>query len=118
MEEEYILDYVRMLNGCLPSDIRVLAQAHVPNTFNSRYKKHGLINSEYFCDRYECKYRVYKYFFYKRELNLERMNEAGKKFVGSYDFRNFCKLNLTNTANHVYLLDIMERDLMCLTVER
>jgi tRNA pseudouridine38/39 synthase len=30
-------EYIKMLNGCLPRDIRVLAAVEVPEKFNARY---------------------------------------------------------------------------------
>lgn len=57
------MDYVKMLNGVLPDDIRVLAAAEVHKDFNSRF---------------ECDYRVYKYFFIKNNMNIEKIEEAAK----------------------------------------
>jgi tRNA pseudouridine38/39 synthase len=80
------LDYAKMINGCLPDDIRVLASHEVPDSFNARF---------------DCRGRVYKYFFVKANLDIEKMKEAGKKYLGEHDFRNFCRLDVTNTVNYV-----------------
>mgnify|MGYP003878234021 FL=1 len=34
--EDEVLDYVKMINGTLPADIRVLGQALVDSSFNAR----------------------------------------------------------------------------------
>ncbi len=33
------MDYVKMINGCLPEDIRILSCVEVPDNFNARYSK-------------------------------------------------------------------------------
>lgn len=74
MHEE--LDYVRMLNAVLPVDVRVTGWCPVEEEFSAR-----------FC----AGYRVYRYYFPKRGMNIAHMQEAAKHLVGTHDFRNFCK---------------------------
>jgi len=45
-----------MINGCLPDDIRILSHKVVPDEFNARF---------------DCKERIYKYFFIQNCLNIE-----------------------------------------------
>jgi tRNA pseudouridine38/39 synthase len=73
-----------MLNAILPEDIRVLACKEVTDDFNARYW---------------CTKRSYKYFFVKNNLNIEIMKSAIKNFIGTHNFINYCKMNLTNTVN-------------------
>ena len=73
-----------MLNAILPDDIRILACEEVSDEFNARY----------WCTR-----RSYKYFFPKNTLNIKAMEEAIKYFIGTHNFLNFCKSNLTNTVH-------------------
>ena len=80
------LDYVGMLNGVLPPDIRVLAWAPVPERFSARFS---------------CTGRTYKYFFMKRDLDIGRMRAGAAHLVGEHDFRNFCKMDVVTTSNFV-----------------
>jgi tRNA pseudouridine38/39 synthase len=89
-------DYVKMINGCLPADIRVLSTADVPDNFNARY----LIDFDKYHKRYDCKLRIYKYLFLKGDLNIKKMQNAAVNFMGEHDFRNFCKLNITDTITY------------------
>ncbi|XP_030064881.1 tRNA pseudouridine(38/39) synthase isoform X1 [Microcaecilia unicolor] len=73
--------YAHMLNRVLPPDIRVLAWTLVEPTFSARFS---------------CLHRTYRYFFPRAELNLELMNAAAQKYVGTHDFRNFCKMDVGN----------------------
>jgi len=69
-------NYSVMLNHVLPPDIRVIAFALVPPHFDARFS---------------CIFRQYKYFFLKDDMDLERMQRAADKLIGTHDFRNFCK---------------------------
>ncbi|KAL8893882.1 MAG: hypothetical protein Q9192_004831, partial [Flavoplaca navasiana] len=97
------IPYPQILNRLLPPGIRVLAWCPSPPAD--------------FSARFSCEERCYKYFFTQpaftptvghesllsakgghnrqREgwLNIEAMHEAAKKFEGSHDFRNFCKVD-------------------------
>lgn len=75
------LDYPRILNKVLPEDIRVLAWAPVSSEHSARFN---------------CRRRVYRYFFPRRDLNLQLMRDAANRLVGEHDFRNLCKLSLRN----------------------
>eukprot|EP01134_Creolimax_fragrantissima_P000363 CFRG0363T1 len=80
------LCYPRMLNGVLPSDIRVTAWAPVEKTFNARF---------------DCESRTYKYHFISTGLNIAAMAEAATHLEGTHDFRNFCKIdNTKHVPNH------------------
>ncbi|KAL8951379.1 MAG: hypothetical protein Q9222_002657 [Ikaeria aurantiellina] len=98
------IPYPQILNRLLPSEIRVLAWCPSPPAD--------------FSARFHCEERRYKYFFTQpafapkissrrasdagRANNLAReegwleiraMQEAARKFRGSHDFRNFCKVD-------------------------
>ncbi|KAL9622391.1 MAG: hypothetical protein Q9160_003234 [Pyrenula sp. 1 TL-2023] len=114
------LPYIAMLNGLLPSDIRVLAWCpDPPPEFDARFS---------------CQERRYKYFFTNpafaplpgaigltdgqglqaslREgwLDIEAMREGARRLVGLHDFRNFCKIDpskqLTNFLRRITHADI------------
>ncbi|KAG0429987.1 hypothetical protein HPB47_023101 [Ixodes persulcatus] len=75
------LDYVKILNGVLPPDIRVLAWAPAEPSFSARF---------------DCQGRTYRYFLPKGNLDVQRIQEAAKLLVGEHDFRNLCKMDVGN----------------------
>ena len=79
-------NYVSRLNALLPEDIRILDTKTVSKDFSSRF---------------DANWREYRYFFMKKNLNLDKMQEACQKLIGEHDFRNFCKMNLLATTNHI-----------------
>ncbi|KAL8159959.1 hypothetical protein V2J09_001496 [Rumex salicifolius] len=79
------IDYVRVINGALPNDIRVIGWCPAPVDLHARFS---------------CLSREYKYFFWRENLDISAMENAGRKFVGEYDFRNFCKMDAVNV--HIY----------------
>ncbi|KAI0901007.1 pseudouridine synthase [Annulohypoxylon nitens] len=115
------LPYCRMLNRLLPPDIRMLAWCPTtPPEFSARY---------------ECRERQYRYFFTQPAfvplpqsmenpdvakttkikggwLDIEAMRAAAKKFEGTHDFRNFCKVDPCKTQmnfeREVFESDIVE----------
>ncbi|NWJ06089.1 PUS3 synthase, partial [Crypturellus undulatus] len=75
------LRYAHMLNRVLPPDIRVLAWAPVEADFSARFS---------------CLRRTYRYFFPAAGLDAARMDAAARRFVGTHDFRNLCKMDVAN----------------------
>ncbi|VAH57326.1 unnamed protein product [Triticum turgidum subsp. durum] len=51
-------------------------------------------------DRFSCLGREYKYLFWKRGLDVSKMQKAAFKFIGEHDFRNFCKMDAANVSNY------------------
>nr|CAG4644054.1 EOG090X083V [Lepidurus arcticus] len=93
------IPYLSMLNRVLPREIRVIAWSPVPVTFSARF---------------DCIRRTYKYFFPQGDLNIERMQEAGRFLIGEHDFRNFCKMDVGNGVvtyfRNVFELNIRIQD--------
>ncbi|CAJ0757342.1 13474_t:CDS:2, partial [Entrophospora sp. SA101] len=77
-KENQELPYLQILNRLLPNDIRIIAWAPVNKNFDARFN---------------CKSRKYKYYFVQENLDIELMREAANKFLGTHDFRNFCKID-------------------------
>ncbi|KAL4660508.1 tRNA pseudouridine(38/39) synthase [Arapaima gigas] len=75
------LPYIKMLNRVLPPDIRVLDWAAVETSFSARF---------------DCQSRTYRYYFPCGGLDMELMAEAAKRFEGTHDFRNLCKMDVGN----------------------
>ncbi|CCW68046.1 unnamed protein product [Phytomonas sp. Hart1] len=78
------LDYGNMLNNILPPTIRIVGFSHVPDTFDARFS---------------CISRTYRYYFAHRGLNLDAMVRAASYFLGTHNFRNFCKVDVVNVSN-------------------
>lgn len=89
------LPYIEILNRLLPDDIRIIAWAPVPSTFDARF---------------DCRWRTYRYFFPRGTLDISLMRQAAAYFLGPHNFRNFCKLdpskNILNYERTVAQLDI------------
>ncbi|XP_052624339.1 uncharacterized protein LOC111875980 isoform X1 [Lactuca sativa] len=83
--EEEELDYVRILNGALPNDIRVMGWCPAPDNFSARFS---------------CLSREYRYFFWRENLNILEMESSCKRLIGEHDFRNFCKMDAANVHNY------------------
>uniref|UniRef100_A0A8C7EFL4 tRNA pseudouridine(38/39) synthase n=1 Tax=Nothoprocta perdicaria TaxID=30464 RepID=A0A8C7EFL4_NOTPE len=75
------LRYTHMLNRVLPPDIRVLAWAPVEAAFSARFS---------------CLRRTYRYFFPAAGLDVALMDAAARRFEGTHDFRNLCKMDVAN----------------------
>lgn len=85
MTEESINNEIRYcdaLNRVLPRDIRVVAWQ-------------PLYNRE-FSSRFDCRERVYRYFFPRSNLNIDAMRKACTYLIGIHDFRNLCKMDVAN----------------------
>ncbi|NXE16936.1 PUS3 synthase, partial [Lophotis ruficrista] len=80
-EGEEELRYTHMLNRVLPPDIRVLAWAPVEPDFSARFS---------------CLRRTYRYFFPRADLDVALMDAAARRYVGTHDFRNLCKMDVAN----------------------
>ena len=84
-------DYCKVVNHKLPPDIKVVAWSPVPYSFNARYS---------------CLYREYLYYFVEEDLNVEKMKEAAKKFVGNHDFLHFCKKDVKENQTNMYKINV------------
>ena len=95
LEEVKEMDYCSMLNRVLPDSIRALGWCEVTSDFSSRFS---------------CAYRKYRYFFVKRDLDIDAMSAAAALLVGEHDFRNICKIDIakvTNFRREVYAAGII-----------
>lgn len=77
-------DFAQIINNCLPPTIRILGWSPV---------------SEEFSARFSTKSRTYRYFFVRRDLDLEAMAQALEYMKGRHDFRNMCKMNCEEVDN-------------------
>jgi tRNA pseudouridine38-40 synthase len=82
--------YMRAFNSLLPNDIYVKSVEEVDMSFHARYSSkskeyHYLIN----CGEYNVLEKDYVLQFNKN-LNIDKIIEASKLFLGKHDFKNFC----------------------------
>ncbi|XP_072535024.1 tRNA pseudouridine(38/39) synthase [Salminus brasiliensis] len=75
------LPYVKILNRVLPPDIRALCWAPAETGFSARF---------------DCQYRTYRYYFPCGDLDVERMATAARRYEGTHDYRNLCKMDVGN----------------------
>ncbi len=127
------LSYATVLNSCLPPEVRVLSWAPVsdgsgaPLSFpgdlpevNAAVKEmqdaaaqsgnESLLRrpGEPFSARFDALYRSYKYFFIRGSMDISAMRAGGAHFVGTHNFRNFCKADesITNFERHMYAVEV------------
>jgi len=86
-KENEEIDFPRVINKALPKDIFVLGWAPAP--------------SLEFQARFNADTRTYRYYFKRRDLDLEAIRKAAAYLVGTHDFRNFCKMDVDNVKNFV-----------------
>lgn len=89
MEQKTIteLEYPKILNGVLPSSIRILGWCPVSSQFSARL-------------RFSCSNRTYRYYFpHRSNLDLGCMAQGLQYMIGKHDFRNFCKMNCEQVYN-------------------
>lgn len=101
---------VYIINDNLPRDVRVLRSYQVADDFNARFS---------------AKRKTYEYHFYfgvenalisshalhiKGGLDISKMQEAAKYFVGEYDFSAFCAADteVVSKVREVYSCEILE----------
>lgn len=126
------MDYVKVINSCLPDGIQVLewspvieGSSNVPTTYQGDSEavrqywndvENGIVKEshpirrpgEAFSARFDAIYRSYKYFFVKSDLDIKAMREGAKYFEGNHDFRNFCRYdeNVSNFERLMYKVEI------------
>ncbi len=112
---------VKALNGNLPDDIAVLDCCEADIDFHSRFNckskryVYRIWNSEIknpFC--------IDTAYHYKYKLDENRLNEAAKSFIGTYDFKAFCSAgsSVKDTVRTVINASVIrEGDMVIFSVE-
>jgi tRNA pseudouridine38/39 synthase len=98
------VDYCAILNRSLPDDIRIISWAPAPPPTEG---------FESFSARFNADTRTYRYFFVRRNLDLQAMRAGADLLIGTHDFRNFCKMDAVNVSNFVrkiYYFRVVEAD--------
>lgn len=108
------------LNARLPEDIRIQDSCEVPDAFHPRHQdtiktyEYRVLNRKLPLPEY----RLYTHFTYE-ELDLEKMNEACKYFLGEHDFASFCAAGsqVESTVREIYDLHVKkDGDLLTISV--
>ena len=108
------------LNARLPEDIRIQDSEEVPLTFHPRHQdtvktyEYRVLNRKLPLPEY----RLHTHFTYEA-LNIEKMQQACKFFIGEYDFASFCAAGsqAESTVREIYDLHVKkEGDLITISV--
>ena len=108
------------LNARLPEDIRIQYSEEVPLTFHPRHQdtvktyEYRILNRKLPLPEY----RLHTHFTYEA-LNIEKMQQACKFFIGEYDFASFCAAGyqVESSVRDIYDLQVKkEGDLVTISV--
>ena len=104
-----VRNFVRGVNGYLPSDITLLSCEEADEDFHARYSCKGK-EYVYLIHNSECRnpFAEDLQYHYRRHMDLELMRKAAGYFVGTHDFSSFCSQasEKTNTVRTVNSLSI------------
>ncbi|MGM0219469.1 tRNA pseudouridine(38-40) synthase TruA [Enterococcus sp. AZ126] len=94
-----LAEMLAFLNRYLPRDIVVKKVEEVPERFHARYNAIGKKYSYHVCnDVIPSAFERHFSFQYSEKLNLELMNEACQKLIGTHDFIGFSSLKKTKKS--------------------
>ena len=102
------------LNSRLPGDIRIQRSLEVPPDFHPRKTacvktyEYRILNREF-----ELPSERLNSYFFRRELDVERMKAACPYFFGEHDFKSFCSIHTQaeTTVRTIYSLEVLEEEL-------
>lgn len=94
------------INSRLPRDIHILTVEHVDMNFHARFSSHSK-EYKYLIDNGEFNPLLANYrYFYRHKLDINKMIEASKIFIGEHDFKSFTKNHeIENTVREIYSID-------------
>lgn len=110
--------FIKGMNTLLPDDIAVLSCEDVGEDFHARYDTKAkeyvyLINNKPSRDVFLQKLAYH----YPRPLDIKKMNEAARLFVGEHDFAGFCRAEgrarVKSTVRTVFSLDVSLKSGIC-----
>ncbi len=119
--------YATVLNAVLPPEIRVTAWAPVDGqvyaadsaeirSVAARMRDAPRANlrrpGQPFSARFDATWRAYRYYFIADDLDVAAMRKACGYFVGTHNFRNFCKVDksIDNFERVMYEVDVRDVD--------
>lgn len=104
------------LNGLLPYDIRVLEVEDVPLDFHARFSAKAKCYHYHLClERVQLPFHRLYTWHVRQPLDLARLKEAAKHFIGEHDFTSFANeahegSAAKNPVRDLYRLDVVEED--------
>ncbi|MDE7399489.1 MAG: tRNA pseudouridine(38-40) synthase TruA [Oscillospiraceae bacterium] len=110
--------FIKGMNTLLPSDIAVLSCEDTPEDFHARYCTKSkeyvyLINTKPTRDVFLQNLAYH----YPYSLNISKMNEAARLFIGEHDFGGFCravgKTTVKSTVRTIYELNVSQKGGIC-----
>ena len=100
-----------VLNNMLPDDIIAISCVEVPDEFNSRFDTVSktyryVINTSKEATVYTRNYE----WQYPKQLDVQKMKEACKFFIGEHDFKSFMTSGsqVSSTVREIFKLDVVE----------
>ncbi len=98
----------KALNSVLPRDISIISSKAVPDDFHARFSAKGK-RYEYLILNRECRSPFYenRAYFYRKEIDLDRMQKAAAYFCGTHDFSGFMS---TGSSVNDYIRTIYESE--------
>lgn len=110
--------FVKGMNTLLPDDIAVLSCEDASEDFHARYDTTAkeyvyLINNKPSRDVFLQKLAYH----YPYPLDIKKMNEAARLFIGEHDFAGFCraegKARVKSTVRTIYALEVAQNKGIC-----
>ena len=110
--------FIKGMNTLLPNDIAVLSCEDVSGDFHARYDTKAkeyvyLINNKSSRDVFLQNLAYH----YPYPLDIKKMNEAARLFIGEHNFAGFCraegKARVKSTIRTVYALDVTQNKGIC-----
>jgi tRNA pseudouridine38-40 synthase len=91
---------LRRINRALPDDVRILAIRVAPAGFDARFSALWRRYTYRVCDSHVGPDPLERHMTLRwtRELDLDRMNEAGEALIGQHDFAAFCRHRARGTS--------------------
>jgi tRNA pseudouridine38-40 synthase len=113
--------FVRALNGMLPSDIRVLSARRVPTRFHARRDAISKVyRYQIYIGQILAPHMVREYFHFPYPVDIQLMETAARLFLGEHDFASFAKTKASpsSTVRCIYRCELTKRGKrLLLTVE-
>ncbi len=95
-----VIDLKYKLNRFLPKDICIHKIINVPHDFHARYSAISR-QYEYWISIVKDPFLIDRVYFFNQELDIELMNKASKKLIGTQDFSAFSKSRKKNNLCNV-----------------
>jgi tRNA pseudouridine38-40 synthase len=112
---------VRALNALLPRDIRILTARQVHSGFHARRDAVSKIyRYQIYLGSILAPHLLREYFHFPYPVDIAKMQDAARLFIGEHDFASFAKANdaLASTVRRIFRCDFTKRGKqLLLTVE-